>query len=207
MRLRSRPHRFAPRPFVATASSARLGALLLLGAALLAACSRRKEELREWLPSDHDRNDDPSAAGQVDPRAAGQVDPRAAARPSQGTAPPARAAPSAARDAPARDLTGASAAAAVGSIHPPTNDGAANLVEITWRTQCALCHGLGGRGDGPQGPLVHAPDLTRPDWQASTSDAQIGQIISNGKDRMPRFEFPPAVVKGLIERIRSMKGH
>jgi cytochrome c oxidase cbb3-type subunit 3 len=80
------------------------------------------------------------------------------------------------------------------------------LVEATWKTQCTPCHGLLGHGDGPQGPMVHAPDLTLPDWQNKTTDQQIAQTISTGKNRMPKFDFPPEVVSGLVARIRATKG-
>jgi mono/diheme cytochrome c family protein len=82
----------------------------------------------------------------------------------------------------------------------------AALVEVTWRNQCTLCHGRLGKGDGPQGPMVRAPDLTRADWQASVTDEQIIATIQNGKNRMPKFEFPPEVLRGLAARIRASKG-
>src|SRR5262245_5814734 len=50
-------------------------------------------------------------------------------------------------------------------------NGAENLVELAWTRACAGCHGGSGRGDGPQGPMVRAPDLTRADWQGRVTDA------------------------------------
>lgn len=92
----------------------------------------------------------------------------------------------------------------------PSSSAAANptltLVEVTWRNQCASCHGPIGRGDGPQGPMVHAPNLTLADWQAKMSDQEIADVIRNGKNRMPQFDFPPDVVAGLVARIRASKG-
>src|SRR5437868_466071 len=43
---------------------------------------------------------------------------------------------------------------------------ASELVELTWRNQCATCHGMGGRGDGPNGPMVQATDLTADAFQS-----------------------------------------
>ena len=80
------------------------------------------------------------------------------------------------------------------------------LVEVTWKAQCGPCHGPIGHGDGPQGPMVHAPDLTLAEWQSKTTDQQIAQTISNGKNRMPKFDFPPEVLGGLVARIRAVKG-
>ncbi|HMJ54357.1 MAG TPA: cytochrome c [Polyangiaceae bacterium] len=92
----------------------------------------------------------------------------------------------------------------------PSSSAAANptltLVEVTWRNQCASCHGPIGRGDGPQGPMVHAPNLTLAEWQAKMSDQEIAEVIRNGKNRMPKFDFPPDVIAGLVARIRASKG-
>lgn len=82
-----------------------------------------------------------------------------------------------------------------------------SLVDVTWRNQCSSCHGTSGRGDGPQGPLVRAPDLTRPDWQAQTSDRDMASVITGGRNRMPSFNLPPEVVTGLVKRIRFLQGH
>lgn len=80
------------------------------------------------------------------------------------------------------------------------------LIDISWNRQCAICHGSSGRGDGPNGPMVQAPDLTRVDWQTSVSDQQIAQMIREGKGRMPGFNLPPAIVDGLVQRVRQLRG-
>ncbi len=100
------------------------------------------------------------------------------------------------RAAPPR--TAASAAASANPV--------VTLVEVTWRNQCAQFHGPIGRGDGPQGQLVHAPDLTKADWQEKVTNEQIALTITAGKNRMPKFELPPDVVGGLVARIRATKG-
>ena len=80
------------------------------------------------------------------------------------------------------------------------------VLEATWAQQCAPCHGPVGRGDGPTGPMVHAADLTRPEWQASVTDADIARVIVNGKARMPAFPtLPPKVVSGLVARVRAAR--
>jgi mono/diheme cytochrome c family protein len=88
---------------------------------------------------------------------------------------------------------------------PKGGDGT-QLVELAWRQQCTSCHGAMGKGDGPMGPMVRAPDLTRDDWQAKTDDADIAAIIQAGKNKMPRFDLPEPVVRGLVARIRSLRG-
>ena len=80
------------------------------------------------------------------------------------------------------------------------------LIEITWRQQCATCHGVMGKGDGPQGPMFKASDLSREDWQGKDKDDEIVATIRNGKGRMPKFDLPDDVVRGLVTRIRSFRG-
>lgn len=84
--------------------------------------------------------------------------------------------------------------------------GAAGLVELAWRNQCSACHGPAGHGDGPQGPMFKAADLSNPEWQDKVKDADIAAAILNGKGRMPKFDLPDEVVKGLVERVRSFRG-
>jgi cytochrome c oxidase cbb3-type subunit 3 len=80
------------------------------------------------------------------------------------------------------------------------------LVELTWRQQCATCHGAIGHGDGPNGPMVKASDLTRDDWQKAMTDEQIAQSIQNGKGKMPKFDLPQTVLAGIVQRIRASRG-
>jgi hypothetical protein len=54
--------------------------------------------------------------------------------------------------------------------------------------------------------MVQAPNLTLPDRQAKLTDEQIAEVIRNGKNRMPKFDFPPDVLAGLVARIRASKG-
>ena len=95
-----------------------------------------------------------------------------------------------------------------GTNQGPKGDGggAPALVEITWRNQCASCHGAGGHGDGPQGPMFKASDLSRAEWQDKIKDEEIAAVITAGKGRMPKFELPDDVVKGLVVRVRSFRG-
>lgn len=79
------------------------------------------------------------------------------------------------------------------------------VVEVTWRQQCASCHGATGKGDGPQGAMFKAADLSKPEWQGKVKDEDIAAAITNGKGRMPKFELPPEVVSGLVARVRSFR--
>ncbi|MFI5300501.1 MAG: c-type cytochrome [Polyangiales bacterium] len=80
------------------------------------------------------------------------------------------------------------------------------LVDATWSTRCYVCHGAIGKGDGPNGPMVQAKDLTDAMFQSNRTDAQLMAVISSGKGRMPSFaDLPPKVVAGLVKRIRSLR--
>jgi hypothetical protein len=79
-------------------------------------------------------------------------------------------------------------------------------VDVAWQQACATCHGMGGHGDGPSGPMVNAPDLTRADFQDRASDDDIAAVIANGRNKMPKFGLSEPVVKGLVAKIRSLRG-
>jgi mono/diheme cytochrome c family protein len=103
-----------------------------------------------------------------------------------------------------RVQSGAQASAAPRGSGSPKND-QAQLIELTWRQNCAQCHGITGHGDGPNGALVKAPDLTNPDLQAKMSDPDIVNAIKNGRNLMPKFDFSDAVTAGLVARVRAIK--
>jgi len=55
--------------------------------------------------------------------------------------------------------------------------------------------------------MVHAADLTRPDWQATMTDAHLAGSIVSGKGKMPPFpNLPAKIVAGLVARIRASRG-
>jgi mono/diheme cytochrome c family protein len=84
--------------------------------------------------------------------------------------------------------------------------GASGLIDLAWRSQCQSCHGSEGRGDGPQGAMFKAANLGREEWQSTVKDEEIAATITDGKGRMPKFELPDEVVKGLVVRVRSFRG-
>jgi cytochrome c oxidase cbb3-type subunit 3 len=54
--------------------------------------------------------------------------------------------------------------------------------------------------------MFKASDLSRAEWQDKVNDDEIAATIVNGKGRMPKFELPEDVVKGLVVRVRSFRG-
>src|SRR4051812_28546755 len=55
----------------------------------------------------------------------------------------------------------------------PVMPGLDEVTIAAWRRSCTSCHGEIGRGDGPQGAMLRARDLSDSAWQATISDAQI----------------------------------
>jgi len=84
------------------------------------------------------------------------------------------------------------------------NHGLDDITIVAWQQNCTTCHGALGRGDGPQGQLLHASDLSRPDWQASVTDEVIAATIRQGRGRMPSFNLPDATIARLVSLIRML---
>jgi cytochrome c oxidase cbb3-type subunit 3 len=157
------------------------------------ACERAPsaDALSQWTPADHDRAEEQQAAARPQPQ-------DMAGRPPQAGSQAANTAPT--RPPPRANDGGAAASAAGAASNLP------QLVEITWEQACAPCHGPSGHGDGPNGPMVNAPDITRDDVVGKMSDDDIANQIKNGKNRMPKFDLPEPVVRGLVARIRANRG-
>ena len=73
---------------------------------------------------------------------------------------------------------------------------------VAWRENCAKCHGAMGAGDGPQGPMTHARDLSDGTWQAATNDETIAKTIREGRGMMPAFKLPDSTVSALVRLVR-----
>lgn len=73
---------------------------------------------------------------------------------------------------------------------------------VAWRENCARCHGAMGAGDGPQGPMTRARNLSDSAWQASTGDEAIAKVIREGRGLMPAFKLPDSTVSALVRLVR-----
>jgi mono/diheme cytochrome c family protein len=85
----------------------------------------------------------------------------------------------------------------------PGPDSAAS--SATFRTKCAMCHGPDGSGS-EVGKSMNVPDLRSPVVQ-KLPDAQLAQIISDGKGGMPPFKnsLSEDQVHSLVAHIRSLR--
>jgi len=81
-------------------------------------------------------------------------------------------------------------------------DDAASL----YKTKCAVCHGADGSGNTTMGKSLKMRDLGSADVQKQT-DAQLTEIISNGKGAMPAYKtkLADAQIKSLVAYIRTLK--
>jgi mono/diheme cytochrome c family protein len=84
----------------------------------------------------------------------------------------------------------------------PGPDSAAG--SVTFRTKCAMCHGPDGSGS-EVGKSMNVPDLRSPAVQ-KLPDAQLAQIISDGKGGMPAFKnsLSEGQIHSLVAHIRSL---
>jgi cytochrome c6 len=65
--------------------------------------------------------------------------------------------------------------------------GGGGAAAAKFATNCAACHASDGSGDTPAGKSMKLADLRAPAVQ-SKSDAQLAEIIANGKGAMPPFK-------------------
>jgi cytochrome c6 len=84
----------------------------------------------------------------------------------------------------------------------PVPDAAAS--GATFRTKCAMCHGQDGAGS-TVGKSMNVPDLRSPAVQ-KLPDAQLAQIISEGKGGMPSFKgsLSEDQIHSLVSYVRSL---
>ncbi len=75
---------------------------------------------------------------------------------------------------------------------------------VAWQQNCTRCHGVIGRGDGPQGPSLKAADLTNPEWQRSAKDEQISRAIREEARAHAALPLPDSTVAGLVRLIRLL---
>jgi mono/diheme cytochrome c family protein len=85
----------------------------------------------------------------------------------------------------------------------PGPDSAATTA--TFRAKCAMCHGEDGAGS-EVGKSLNVPDLRSPAVQ-KLPDAELAQIISDGKAGMPSFKssLSEDQIHDLVTHIRSLR--
>jgi mono/diheme cytochrome c family protein len=82
--------------------------------------------------------------------------------------------------------------------------------EDLYRTNCARCHGLEGRGDTPLGQQYDAPDFTDKSWwkdSEKTNSRSLSATVNNGKGKMPAFseKLKSSEIALLVKYIRRFR--
>lgn len=77
---------------------------------------------------------------------------------------------------------------------------------LSYRTKCAVCHGLTGLGDTSAGKRFNVTSFKDPAVLA-LSDATLGHLIVNGSGKMPAYKgkLPDAEVTSLIQYIHTLQ--
>jgi cytochrome c6 len=81
---------------------------------------------------------------------------------------------------------------------------ASAAVAGTFRTKCAICHGPDG-GGSEVGKSMNVPDL-RSQAVQGLADAELVQIISDGKSGMPSFKSSLSAdqIQALVKYVRAL---
>jgi len=81
---------------------------------------------------------------------------------------------------------------------------ASAAMATTFRTKCVMCHGPDGAGS-EVGKSLNVPDLRSQAVQQLT-DADLAQIISEGKAGMPSFKssFSADQIQALVKYVRTL---
>ncbi|MBV8475964.1 MAG: cytochrome c [Acidobacteria bacterium] len=74
-----------------------------------------------------------------------------------------------------------------------------------FKSNCALCHAEDGSGNTPSGKALEAKDLRSRKTQ-SKSDAEIADLIAQGRNKMPGFaqNLKPDQIQQLVAYIRHL---
>jgi cytochrome c6 len=85
----------------------------------------------------------------------------------------------------------------------PGPDSAAS--SATFRTKCAMCHGPDGSGS-EVGKSMNVPDLRSAVVQ-KLPDADLAQVIANGKGGMPSFKnsLSEEQIHALVSHVRTLR--
>lgn len=74
-----------------------------------------------------------------------------------------------------------------------------------YKTKCAACHGADGKGETPAGKKLGARDFHLPEIMKAP-DAELIQITTKGKNKMPAFEgkLTDVQIKALVAYVRGL---
>ncbi len=96
------------------------------------------------------------------------------------------------------------AASVFTTMQPLSTTAAVQDGATLYKTKCVSCHGVDGSGNTAAGKKLNVRDL-RPEIK-KMSDAQISELITKGKGKMPANKsFSADQVKQLVAHVRGLK--
>ncbi len=120
------------------------------------------------------------------------------------------------KEAPPDPSAGASPSAVVvvSPTEPAGNSGAD--ADEYFATKCRVCHGEGGKGDGPGAAALDPKprDFTDAAWQGAVTDDHIRKVILSGGAAIgkspimpgnPDLKNKPEVVDALVKKVRTFQ--
>ena len=93
---------------------------------------------------------------------------------------------------------------------PPPEPVATNVDEGAkiYAEKCSLCHGPGGKGDGPGGAALNPKprDHTDGKYMNSRTDAELLTVLHNGKGSMPAWKgvLTEEQMTAVLKHVRSL---
>ena len=93
---------------------------------------------------------------------------------------------------------------------PPAGEVAAGDAQgaAVYTQRCVLCHGAGGKGDGPASASLNPKPRNHTDgtYMNTQTDAQLLEVIHNGKGAMPAWKtvLSEDEINAVLRHVRSL---
>lgn len=72
--------------------------------------------------------------------------------------------------------------------------------ESLFQQKCMICHGAGGKGDGPAAAALTKPpaDFNKPEFWQGDVTKKITEVVRNGHSPMPAFDLSTDEINAII---------
>ncbi len=89
----------------------------------------------------------------------------------------------------------------------PSPEMVARAAAALFESRCASCHGVTGRGDGPEAPSASMPDLSNGAFQDGRTDADFARAIRMGQGLMPQYggTLNERGITALVGHVRTLR--
>lgn len=106
--------------------------------------------------------------------------------------------------------TGTTPTPATETPAPPAGEVAAGDAQgaAVYTQRCVLCHGAGGKGDGPASASLNPKPRNHTDgtYMNARGDAELLEVINNGKGAMPAWKtvLSEDEIEAVLKHVRSL---